>query len=105
MKIKFLNYMICFLFLSTIILAGKENLKMRLIGKDKAFIVIKIEEDKSTPLKKNNNIKENYHIVKKGDTLFSISKKYNIKMKTLQKINKIKNRNLIIVGKKLYLEE
>ena len=36
------------------------------------------------------------HIVSEGDTLWDISKKYNISIKELLKINKLKDRTLII---------
>ena len=53
-------------------------------------------------LKKNNkNIKKaTYYKVKKGDTLFSISKKYNISIKDLVKNNYIKD-NTIYLGQEL----
>ena len=40
------------------------------------------------------------HIVKKGDTLFSISKKHNISISDLIKINKLKD-NEISIGQRL----
>ena len=43
------------------------------------------------------------HVVKKGETLSSISKLYAINKETLLKINKLKNENLIYVGQNLQL--
>ena len=43
----------------------------------------KIQENKSDKI-------ENKHVVKKGDTLYSISKKFNISVSELVKINDIK---------------
>jgi LysM repeat protein len=43
---------------------------------------------------------ENKHVVKKGDTLYSISKKFNISVSELIKINDIKN-NTISIGQTL----
>ena len=43
---------------------------------------------------------ENKHVVKKGDTLYSISKKFNISVSELVKINDIKN-NTISIGQTL----
>tara|TARA_B100000575_G_C23132586_1_gene657240 strand:- start:1072 stop:1899 length:828 start_codon:yes stop_codon:yes gene_type:complete len=57
-----------------------------------------------TPKKNKNkipNIKQ--HVVKKGDTLFSISKKYNISLGELKKINKIQS-NEISVGQILKIK-
>ena len=43
------------------------------------------------------------HVVKKGETLSSISKLYGINKETLLKINKLKSENLIYVGQNLQL--
>jgi LysM repeat protein len=53
----------------------------------------KIQENKSDKI-------ENKHVVKKGDTLYSISKKFNISVSELVKINDIKN-NTISIGQTL----
>ena len=47
---------------------------------------------------KNTNNKANYlkHEVNKGDTLYSLSKKYNVAIDDLMKINKLKDGTLII---------
>ena len=45
-----------------------------------------------------------YHIVKKGDSLYSIARKYKTSVKNLAKINGIKN-SMIYPGRKLYIEE
>lgn len=45
----------------------------------------------------------NYHEVKKGDTLSGIAKKYNTTVSYLAKLNNIQNVNLIYVGQKIYL--
>lgn len=46
-------------------------------------------------------VDEVYYVVKKGDTLTSIAKKYKTSVDKLVKLNKIKNANLIKVGQKL----
>lgn len=43
------------------------------------------------------------YVVKKGDTLSGIAKKYNTSVSKLIELNKIKNPNLIIVGQKIKL--
>jgi flagellum-specific peptidoglycan hydrolase FlgJ len=44
------------------------------------------------------------YIVKKGDTLTAIAKKYNTTVQNLVKLNNIKNPDLILVGQKLRLK-
>lgn len=46
-----------------------------------------------------------YYVVKKGDTLTAIAKKYNTTVKTLADWNSIKNVNLIKVGQKLIVKK
>ena len=45
-----------------------------------------------------------YYIVQKGDTLYSISRKFNIPVDTLKQINNLTS-NTISIGQKLYLQE
>ncbi len=46
-----------------------------------------------------------YHIVKNGDTLKGIAKRYNLNFKDLLQMNNISNKNLIKVGEKIHLHE
>ena len=57
---------------------------------------VKSVEAKSLPKNKDkiSNIKQ--YVVKKGDTLFSISKKYNVSLSELKKINKIQSNEISI---------
>ena len=50
---------------------------------------------------KKDDKKETIYIVKKGDTLTAIAKKYNTTVKAIAEKNGIKNVNLIITGQKL----
>ena len=50
--------------------------------------------------KKNNKAEKNQYIVKKGDTLYSISKKYKVPVDELIKKNNLKSNN-ISIGQKL----
>ncbi len=59
--------------------------------------------DTSKPLNDNLSCENNKYFVKKGDTLYSISKKYNISINTLQKLNNIKNNNSLIIGSKIII--
>lgn len=51
------------------------------------------------------NISDTYYIVKKGDTLSGIAKKYGTDVRTLQSLNNIANPNLIYPGNKIYLPQ
>ncbi len=46
---------------------------------------------------------DDYHIVKKGDTIYSISKKYGISVEKLKAINNLKS-DTILIGQKIYLK-
>lgn len=43
------------------------------------------------------------HVVKKGESLFAISQKYNIHMKAIERWNKISRKNVLRLGQVLYL--
>ena len=55
--------------------------------------------------KKVENTKEIEYIVKKGDTLYDIAKKYNTRIDEIVNLNNIKDRNKIFVGEKLKIIE
>lgn len=50
----------------------------------------------------SSNIKDQVYVVRKGDTLYSISRLYNIPVSELKKINNL-NTDQLSVGQKLYL--
>lgn len=52
----------------------------------------------------NNNYYKSY-VVKKGDTLWGISKRYNVTINQLVEINSIKNPNLIYPGETLWFHQ
>ena len=55
---------------------------------------------------KNKNFSEIFiHVVKKGDTLSSISKKYSIKKESIIKLNKLIDENYIFIGQNLKIGE
>lgn len=49
-------------------------------------------------------LNENYYIVKSGDSLWSISKKYNLTVDELKKLNSL-NDNTLSIGQKLLLKD
>ena len=51
----------------------------------------------------NDDIEEDYYIVKKGDTLYSISQKYNIPVQDIINLNNL-NTNNLTVGQKLLIK-
>ncbi|MBR3210807.1 MAG: LysM peptidoglycan-binding domain-containing protein [Bacilli bacterium] len=51
-----------------------------------------------------NEMSEKAYIVKKGDTLYSISKKYNISVDEIKRMNQLKS-NLLTIGQVLVLED
>ncbi len=56
----------------------------------------------SDSLVKSKNSK--FHIVEDGDTLYQISKKYNVSLSHIIKVNDIKNSNDLKIGLKLFLK-
>jgi LysM repeat protein len=48
------------------------------------------------------NVKQDSHTVVKGDTLYSLSRKYDLTVKELKEINGFTD-NTISIGQKLYL--
>lgn len=56
------------------------------------------------PSSKNTLSQTSFHIVKKGETLYGLSRKYKIPVEQIIKYNKIKN-NTIFVGQKIFLHE
>jgi murein DD-endopeptidase MepM/ murein hydrolase activator NlpD len=51
-----------------------------------------------------NNTKQKIHIVQKGDTLYAISKKYNVSIPNLCKLNNLTDETKLDIGQKLKLE-
>lgn len=58
------------------------------------------QKSKKANLTKNKDSEPLYHTVKKGDNLFKISKKYNISIDELKRINNLSN-NKLSLGQKL----
>ena len=59
----------------------------------------------SNSIKSSNYLDSDFHVIKPGETLTSISKFYNKDIKYLMTINAIKDPNKINIGSKLFLSE
>lgn len=65
-----------------------------------------IEQNESSETKlETNMVSLPVHFVKKGDSLFSISKRYNIVMKSLEKWNKLRRPYLLKIDDVIYLAD
>lgn len=53
---------------------------------------------------KRNKSQTDYHIVKRGETLYFISQQYGVKLKKLKKYNQISDSEELLSGKKIYLQ-
>ena len=63
------------------------------------------KNDIQSDLKSKNSGEIIIHVVKKGDTLSSISKKYLIKKESIIKANKLLDENYIFIGQNLLIVE
>lgn len=84
---------ICIFILFTSLAFSREKLEFQLqkIGNKDIGIVVMQE--------KESNLEE--YLIKSGDTLSEIALELNVSMEELIKLNNIKDKNLIITGKKL----
>ena len=62
-----------------------------------------IPEEKTK--KKVKNTREVDYVVKRGDTLYDIAKKYNTRIDEIVELNNIKDRDKIYVGERLKIIE
>ena len=87
------------------VIEGNKNKKCarRTIVVDGKFIrgFVAIPYGKIATKEKKDDKKETIYIVKRGDTLTAIAKKYNTTVKAIAEKNGIKNVNLIYTGQKL----
>ena len=60
--------------------------------------------EKTTENKTEKTIENKTHIVQKGDTLYSISKKYNISIPQICKLNNLADEDKIFIGQELKLK-
>ncbi|WP_300341565.1 LysM domain-containing protein [Fusobacterium sp.] len=91
-----------FMIVSSLLFA-QEKLRFEVAEKSKNEIKILIKKDKNR-IQNNRKTKEVY-IVKKGDTLEKISKKYNIPAEQILQTNKIKDKRLLKTNQRLIIEK
>ncbi len=83
--------------------ATDKKYPLKLINLIERLNLKRFDRQAKTNIKKDSNKKELFfYRVSKGDTLFSISKKFNIEIKTLVKMNQI-NDNKIYIGQELII--
>ena len=63
--------------------------------------IINVGQVIKIPNESTSTVEKEYYIVKNGDTLSSIAKKYNTTVNQLVALNNIKNANLIYVNQKI----
>jgi flagellum-specific peptidoglycan hydrolase FlgJ len=82
------------------------NYAAKLINIIKKYDLTKYDKVRNKKPVKAANTKEEpqIYIVKKGDTLTAIAKRYNTTVQKLVKLNNIKNPDLILVGQKLRIK-
>lgn len=71
-------------------------------------LVVKLRKKnsrKNVASSENSKDDPKYHIVRRGDNLSSIAKKYEVSIATLTKLNKLKSRSTLKLGTKLVLPE
>ena len=85
------------LILTFLLFSGETHLKSQLLTSE----IIGINSTRNLIANDTNSLK--IHIVKKGDTLYSISKKHNVSVNDIKKINSLKD-NEISVGQIIKLK-
>ena len=83
--------------------ATDKKYPLKLINLIERLNLSRFDRYSKNKIKKDSNIIELFfYRVAKGDTLFSISKKFNIEIKTIVKMNQIKD-NIIYIGQELII--
>ena len=95
MRLKQFAFLLLIIFYSNSLLSEVNN-------KSKNF---NDENDMQSTLKSKDFSEIIIHVVKKGDTLSSISKKYSIKKESIIKVNNLLDENYIFIGQNLKIVE
>jgi len=84
---------------------GLDIVNLAKINHLKKKAMLKVGQKLRIPLSQKlvNTMDNALYIVKKGDTLSSIAKRFKVKLKDLKKYNKIRKKSLIHIGQKLVL--
>ncbi len=87
-------------------LSRKYNVHVQLIrdANADALTNLKIGQKVLIPIEKSQNDEETIHVVKSSETLFSISRQYNVKVDEVKKWNNLQG-NSISVGQRLIIKE
>lgn len=93
--------------LNSVLILAKQDLKFKIQEKNNENIKILIVKDTLIKQREHPPIKnsEYIYIVKSGDTLSLIAKKFNLSVKYLIEINNIKNKNLLLTNQRLFLKK
>jgi type IV pilus assembly protein PilF len=91
-----------------VVLSPNKSQKKRLRQQAKKSTVVKSTDAQAMSIKDTQeqlkaNLEEKTHIIVKGDSLFSLSKQYNIHMKTLERWNNITRSDILKLGQTLYV--
>jgi len=78
------------------LLKRMETIEKSITGIKKKSVAV--SHTKSSPPAKTKIKKGLYHTIKKGETLYSISKKYNTNVETIRKLNKLSGNAKIFTG-------
>lgn len=76
----------------------EQNIEQETTNDKAALTKVALKEKNTTPM-----VSLPIHIVEKGDSLFAISKHYNIVMKSLERWNKLRRPYILKIGDVLYL--
>ena len=79
-------------------LKNLNNLNSNLISIGQKLLVT----DNLSTNNSQSNLNDNYYIVNKGDTLYSIAKKFNVSVNSLQQVNNL-NSTLLQINQKLII--
>ena len=73
------------------------------INVENVLNISSIEEIKDAPINLKNISSINIYIVKPGDSIWKIAKKYKTSMENIIKINKLEDPNMIDIGQKILI--
>jgi type IV pilus assembly protein PilF len=82
------------------IIAEKVKTKKELPKTEVVAETVNVKKNQSKAI---NDFEIKIHIVKKGESLYSISKRYNINMNALEHWNNLSRNDVLILGRKLYV--